>query len=182
MFIEKLNLTVDINQARKDLAQILNLTSWHNNQIGLVHRNPPEKDVWEDCTGSLYDKEKKIEVVPESVFTKLNEKTPDYIKIILGQLADAENIKLGRIRLMRLNPNQGLSVHRDNSIRYHLVLETNQYAYIAQGHGYSRATLRASCFHIPSDGHFYKVDTTNEHFVYNGGKTERIHLVICPRA
>jgi hypothetical protein len=32
--------------------------------------------------------------------------------------------------------------------------------------------------HLPKDGYFYCVDTTQEHFVYNGGKEERIHLVI----
>jgi len=39
--------------------------------------------------------------------------------------------------------------------------------------------LSAKCYNIPADGSFYRVDTTKEHFVYNGGWEPRIHLVIC---
>jgi hypothetical protein len=39
--------------------------------------------------------------------------------------------------------------------------------------------VSAKCYHIPADGYFYKVDTTKDHFVYNGGWEPRIHLVIC---
>jgi hypothetical protein len=173
MFLEKLNIKVDIVQVRNDLATILNLTDWSGNQIGLTHRALPQANLWKDCIGRL-----DIELMSESNFSELNEQTPSYTKHILHQLANTENIKLGRARFMRLLPNQGLSVHKDNSIRYHLVLETNQHSYIAQG--VNQTDFKAVCYHIPSDGHFYKVDTTKEHFVYNGGKTERIHLVICP--
>lgn len=179
MFIEKLNFNVDLDQMRKDLTRVLNLTDWTSNQIGLSHRTPPQSDTWKDCVGSLYDRENNVELVSESEFTEINTLTPEYTKHILEQLSDKEHIKLGRVRFMRLLPKTGLSVHKDNSIRYHLVLETNQYAYVAQG--LEQLSLRAVCHHIPADGHFYKVDTTKEHFVYNGGKTERIHLVICPR-
>jgi len=180
MFIEKLNLKVDTDQVQSDLAAILNLTDWTGNQIGLIHRVLPKTDIWKDCIGSLYDREKGIELVTESEFTELNKQIPEYLKNILEQLANIENIKLGRVRFMRLLPNRGLSVHKDTSVRYHLVLETNQYSYIAQG--LDQSGIRAVCHHIPADGYFYKVDTTKEHFVYNGGKTDRIHLVICPRA
>ena len=179
MFLEKLNINVDVVQVRNALAHIINLTEWSDNQIGLSHRNPPQKDVWKDCTGSLYDREKGIELVTEFEFTELNKQIPEYLKHILEQLATIENIKLGRVRFMRLQRHQGLSVHKDTSIRYHLALETNQYSYIAQG--LDQSGIRAVCHHIPADGYFYKVDTTKEHFVYNGGKTDRIHLVICPR-
>ena len=180
MFLEKLNIKVDIVQVRNDLATILNLTDWSGNQIGLTHRALPQANLWKDCIGSLYNKEKNIELVAESEFTEINTQTPEYLKHILEQLANNENIKLGRIRFMRLQQHQGLSVHKDTSVRYHLVLETNQYSYIAQG--LDQSSIKAVCYHIPADGYFYKVDTTKEHFVYNGGKTDRIHLVICPRA
>jgi hypothetical protein len=78
---------------------------------------------------------------------------------------------------MRLMPKTGLSVHADFECRYHYVLETNKYAYF--GEAVNDNELSAKCYNIPADGSFYRVDTTKEHFVYNGGWEPRIHLVIC---
>ena len=39
--------------------------------------------------------------------------------------------------------------------------------------------IKANCYHLPMDGQWYKVDTTKTHWVYNGGDSPRIHLVVC---
>jgi hypothetical protein len=179
MFIKKLNITADVALVNSDLENILTMTNWGvENQIGLSHRAVPKKDIWKDCVGSLYDYETGLDIANENDFAQLNTNIPSYLKSKLEELASSENIKIGRVRFMRLLPKTGLSVHADTSVRYHFVLKTNPNAYIA--HTFHAGNVSALCFHIPSDGQFYKVDTTKHHFVYNGGKEPRIHLVICP--
>lgn len=179
MFIKKLDITADIDLVHDVLDTILTMTAWGNeNQIGLSHRTVIEKDIWKDCVGSLYDQESGLDIANETEFTQLNTNVPDYLKSKLEELAISENIKIGRVRFMRLMPKTGLSVHADTSVRYHFVLKTNANSYIA--HAFNAGNVSALCFHIPADGQFYKVDTTKHHFVYNGGKEPRIHLVICP--
>ena len=180
MFIEKLNITADITQVLEDLKQIRKLTDWEPyNQISLVHR-PDVKDPeqrWKDGTGSLFSKGKRL--AREEDFTKLNKQVPPYTRQILKNLAAHENIQIGRARFMNLGFHRGLGVHQDESVRYHLVIRTHLFAYIAQSKpGQVEA---ATCYHLPADGYFYKVDTTVPHFVFNGDQKQRIHLVICPR-
>lgn len=179
MFIKKLDFTADIELINQDLKDILNVTEWGiENQIGLTHRSVLQKNKWKDCVGSLYDREKEIDIANEQEFTQFNNESPEYVKSILIQFSKVENFKIGRVRFMRLLPKTGLTVHADTSIRYHLVLDTNPHAYIA--HALPSYSPSAICYHIPKNGHFYRVDTTHPHFVYNGGQTPRIHLVICP--
>jgi hypothetical protein len=179
MFIKKLDIATDIDLMQSSLEEVLTMTQWGvENQIGLSHRKILEKDIWKDCIGSLYDQETGLDIANENDFAQLNTNTPSYLKSKLEELAIAENIKIGRVRFMRLLPKTGLSVHADTSVRYHYVLKTNPHAYVA--HTFQAGHVSALCFHIPADGQFYKVDTTKHHFVYNGGKESRIHLVICP--
>lgn len=178
MFVEKLNFTADLEQVRKDLETILTKTDWEGNQIGLTFRqgaiNP-----WKDSIGSLYDRKNNIELIKETEFTEFNSETPLYLTSLLSNFCQFQRIEIGRARFMRLESKRGLTVHADNSERFHLVLNTNRFSYIAQT--ITSPSVAAVCFHIPADGNFYKVDTTKEHFVYNGGLEDRIHIVISPR-
>ena len=184
-FIQKLEYTANLDQMKADLDLLLSNTPWPNedfvlkssgNQIGVTHRVGAENIIL-DASGSLYDKENKRFVAKESDFTEINPNVGQYTKNILAILAEQEHTKFGRIRYMRLMPKTGLSIHADFEMRYHYVLETNSYALF--GDASPDAELAAKCYHIPADGHFYKVDTTREHFVFNGGWEPRIHLVIC---
>lgn len=182
-FITKLNFTADKEKMSADLQYLLSVRPWPEhvfkktpgNQLGITHR-PNADDVWTDGQGSLVDRLTGEVLAKESDFTEYNPHLPDYTKSILEKLATFENIKFGRIRYMRLMPKSGLSIHSDNEKRYHYVLETNPHALF--GHYTGEEPTVANCYHIPADGHFYKVDTTQTHFVYNGGWEPRIHLVI----
>jgi len=180
MFIKKIeNIKVDLCQIKKDLSWILTKTQWlPENQIGLTHRPSTLNDLWKDNVGGLYDKERKKELISENEFTELNPASPKYTRDILLQLAKQEGFGLGRVRYMLLDTKQGLTVHRDTSVRYHLAIDTNPYAYIA--HSVNTNSVKAMCYHLPDDGNFYCINTKQEHFVYNGGAESRIHLVICP--
>jgi hypothetical protein len=184
-FITKLNFTADILQMKLDLNTLLEHCPWPEedykrksggNQIGISYR-PDAVDPWLDADGSLFDKQTMTVLGKESDFTEINNLVPAYTKGILEKLSQAENTKFGRIRFMRLMPKRGLSIHADMEQRFHFVLDTNPYALFGEYTG--DTDLQAKCYHIPCDGHFYRVDTTRNHFVYNGGWEPRIHLVIC---
>ena len=188
-FIEKLSTSVDLEQVRKDLADILKLQDWPvselkvgtktvSNQISLRHR-PNVENTWLDGIGSLKD-DSGNNVAHESDFTIWNDQLPEYTRSILEELSKKENVTFGRVRFMRLHSKSGLTIHTDFEIRYHLVIYTNRFALF--GHAYEGSEELAKCYHVPADGYFYKVDTTLGHFVYNAGKEDRIHLVICPVA
>jgi hypothetical protein len=174
MFIKKLPLSVNLEQARHDLDTVLDQASWiPHNQIGLTCREHAT-DIWKDAAGSLFDRVKMKRVAYEHDFKIWN--VDSYTRQLVNELEEAEGFKCGRVRYMRLSPKTGLSLHVDETVRYHLVLQTNPTAFFACG--IENKDELAHCFHIPADGNFYKVDTTVPHFVYNAGNEDRIHLVI----
>jgi Aspartyl/Asparaginyl beta-hydroxylase len=178
-FITKLDISVDTALVIQDLKTIIQqCSSWEPyNQIGLRHRLG-SSDQWKDSAGGLYDRDSKVQLAKESDFQNWNDNIPVYTKSILEDLALKEGITWGRIRFMRSMPKTGLSMHTDDEPRYHLVLWTNPNAIF--GECYKNNAVRSICYHLPSDSHWYKVDTTREHFVYNGGWAPRVHLVCCP--
>lgn len=187
MFIEKINLHSDHEKMISDLKNIVDIRGWprkldrdgntvSSNQIGLTHR-PNAKDQFLDNVGSLYDPVKNKFFATEKDFSELNDMIGIYTKNKILELCKKENINYGRIRYMRLPEKSGLTVHSDAEVRYHYALKTHSNAFF--GEKISDSDLSAKCYHIPADGYFYKVDTKREHFVYNGGRQDRIHLVIC---
>lgn len=186
MFIEKLEYTADINLMVKDLDKVISEIGWLDtnieganrlysaNQLSLTHRIGAEYP-WYDANGSLYDRTTGKFIDKETSFTEWNS-VGDYTKNVIEGLKEFAGVNFGRMRYMRLMPKRGLSVHRDFDARYHFVLKTNQFSYFALAE--SDGDSLARCYHIPMDGHFYKVDTLREHFVYNGDSEPRIHLVL----
>jgi hypothetical protein len=186
-FITKLNVTADLQQMTTALEEILKVCPWPErqlfnnqtypaNQLGITYR-PGSTIPWIDAGGSLIDPKTGQVFGYESDFTELNPAVPNSLKDALARLSSAENTKFGRIRFMRLMPKTGLTVHADFETRYHYVIKTNPNSFF--GEKTDENGLAAVCYHVPADGHFYHVDTTRPHFVYNGGWEPRIHLVIC---
>lgn len=178
-FIKKLDFEVDAALVMSELQALLAThTAWEPfNQVGLRHRLGAS-DQWKDSAGGLYDRESKTQLAKEIEFNTWNKNTPLYTLRILEELADKEGVSWGRIRFMRSMPKTGLSMHIDDEPRYHLVLRTNPSAIF--GECYKNSVVRSICYHLPLDNHWYTVDTTREHFVYNGGWIPRVHLVCCP--
>lgn len=180
MFIQKLDLSSNVQLVLMELESILQQTHWHNNQIGLKHRSGAE-NIWHDAVGSLYDRQHGIFIAKEEDYSEWSLPETSYIRQCVTQLASALDITLGRVRIMKLPVHHGLSVHKDNERRYHLVLQTNPQSYICHNHTPFNTELQpiAQCYHMPQNNHWYRVDTRQVHWVYNGGSTERIHLVVC---
>lgn len=169
-FLQRTDVSVDLNQVLEDLNSILSIYPWPTgNQIGLKHR-PTATDVWLDAHGSLNKSGAK-----ESEFTEWNPNCPVYLKTVIEQLEARYNFKSNRVRLMKLPPKKGLTVHYDTERRYHLVLKTSPFAYMFEVNTETNTPLGT---HMPADGYFYLVDTRKVHFVYNGSAEDRIHLVI----
>ena len=187
MFIKKIDFSADLEKMSYDLNELIKEIGWPErqvidgkiipaNQIGLTYRKDSNYP-WIDASGNLYDKESNTIISKESDFCYWNTLPSSYTKEIIESLSEKEKTKFGRIRYMRSMPKTGLSIHSDFEKRYHYVLETNKDALF--GERVDDEHVVAKCYHIPSDGNFYKVDTTRPHFIYNGGWQPRIHLVIC---
>lgn len=183
MHIKKLEFTSDYGSMLTEYNAITSKVPWLPlNQIGLTSR-PGATDVWRDAGGSLYNRATGEKLGNECDFTVWNIASRNYIRQQIEALARYENTSIGRVRIMKLMPKCGLSVHKDLEIRYHYVFQTNKKSFFC----YNESAIRedsdlpvtAVCYHIPQDGHWYKADTTKVHWVYNGGDTERIHLVVC---
>jgi hypothetical protein len=182
MFIKRLEIKSDVQLMNDSLSEILSITEWGPlNQIGLNYR-AGTSDTWHDAAGSLYDKQSGNFISDEYAFKQWN-KLPKYLSDQLRSLVDKQKFKIGRVRFMRLLPKTGLSVHQDRESRYHFVLKTNPRAYIAheviKKIESSDVNMTGITYHLPADGQWYKVDTRQVHYVYNGGDEERIHLVVC---
>lgn len=168
--------SIDVMTSR--CQELIDSVGWgEKNQIGLTKR-PSDHDNWFEAAGTLYDRQKKIYLGHEHEFTEFNSISTELITEISKVLVQ-ENCKFGRIRLLRLLPKTGLTVHRDLETRYHYVLSTNQRSYMCFNNiDNTDPDCKAQCYHIPLDGQWYLCDTTATHWVYNGGDTDRIHLVI----
>jgi hypothetical protein len=181
MLIKKLDIETDSTRIMDDLSSILNQhCPWPiNNQIGIKYRNGAE-NIWTDAIGMLtYNKRvgEEIDYVNWCLDTNF------YVRQEIEKLQDTLKIKTGRIRFMKMLPKTGLTVHYDSEVRYHLALQTNPYAHFGFR---TEPVITDICdlpntgitFHLPKDNHWYRADTTKFHWVFNGGKEERIHLVV----
>lgn len=183
MYLEKLEFTSDYDRMITECDTLIKTISWMStNQIGLNCR-PGVHNKWTDAAGSLQNRQTGERRANEWDFTEWNLNNDNYIRQQIEHLAELESAKLGRIRIMRLMPKTGLSIHADLEIRYHYVLYTNPKSFFCFNetvpNSNSVLPVKALCYHIPRDYHWYKVDTTKVHWVYNGGETDRVHLVVC---
>lgn len=184
MFIKRLEEISDLSKVNEEFNSILSSVGWGQlNQLGFKHR-PGAEHPWFDAAGSLFNRQTGELISDESDYSEWTVDSNSYIRQQIEMLERNHGFKCGRVRVMRLMPRSGLSVHQDQEVRYHLVLKTNQKSYIAHrvvDNNPDRSVLpsTAVCYHLPMDGTWYEVDTREVHWVYNGGDDERIHLVVC---
>lgn len=76
--------------------------------------------------------------------------------------------QITRTRLMWLKPYSCYSMHKDDSVRFHIPLITNTYCYFV--------FKEYGVFNMPT-GHVYCVDTTKEHSAMNCSNKWRLHLI-----
>jgi len=83
----------------------------------------------------------------------------------------SEKYVVGRTRIALLKPRQCYSMHRDVSLyRYHVAIFTNPECFLV----YEQFGIR----HIPADGNIYRIHSRERHSAFNGGESDRYHLII----
>lgn len=158
------------------------------NQLNLTRR-PDEAGSPYEGIGSLYDFEKRTwkgrdmeysELIPAAKGT--------YFEEIFDKLKSHSKFKIGRARLMNLEPKRCYSVHQDETYRLHYAITTNPQCFMSfinlggnQPKDEVTSTLTskfgALMTQIPADGYPYFTNTTCPHTAFNGGNTNRVHLV-----
>ena len=117
-----------------------------------------------DFTGKEVQRE---EYVDESQYSEFISKYNDtYFREVYDKIS--MKYKIGRFRLLLLEPRTSLSWHRDPEPRLHLPIITNPGAHLV---------IDNRLKHLKADGNVWFTDTRKYHTVFNGGEENRIHLV-----
>ena len=85
-----------------------------------------------------------------------------------GQSYTFGRFDIGRMRIVRLNPRECLTWHRDVTARIHIPIVTNKE---------SRIVITDRVYHLP-EGYTYLVQTIFNHSAFNGGTEKRYNLLI----
>ena len=104
-----------------------------------------------------------LEPHKETDFTEFNFDLP-YINHII------EELNLCRTRVLVLHPKVCYSLHKDPSKRIHIPVVTNEKCWMI---------VNKEIMHLPADGRYYEIDTTQEHTALNGSWQARTHIVGC---
>jgi hypothetical protein len=87
-----------------------------------------------------------------------------YVNSILKKLS------MYRTRVLYLRPKVCYSIHNDPSKRIHIPVYTNENCWII---------VNKEIMHLPADGNYYEIDTTQYHTALNGSEEYRVHIVGC---
>tara|TARA_Y100000739_G_scaffold214700_1_gene208678 strand:- start:435 stop:1013 length:579 start_codon:yes stop_codon:yes gene_type:complete len=114
-----------------------------------------------------WEEEKRLNKVDETQYTELCKPFKGtYVEEIYAEIS--QRWKIGRFRFLMKPPRSCLSWHRDPEKRLHIPIITNPGC---------RMVIEDESFHMPADGSLYITDNTKYHNFFNGGETDRIHLV-----
>ena len=184
LMVNRTNIRCDIEKAKKEayhllkiskISSVTELLKLSGYQINLVHRKGIKDPHLRLKDGvCALEPNKKIF---EHDFTEFNDNFKHtYLYQIYCTLQKTTNNRVGRFRLMWLNPKNCYSFHEDSNEpeRFHLGLETNPYCFFL----YTNAFNVYTSYHIPCNGYIYSVNAGKMHTFLNGGKTTRLHLLI----
>jgi hypothetical protein len=156
----------DLALIRQDVKFI---QSRHNlPQVGLTHslKDMTEEEKIVESVGSNYDYDKKTYRFNETDFTEFNSQFKStYLYEIYKSIPN-----IGRFRIMNMPGPSAYSIHKDQTRRYHLAVETNSDCL------FLFPTIK-EMYNIPADGNVYLLDTRITHTFLNGSKGMRTHLV-----
>lgn len=114
-----------------------------------------------------YVEEEREKHVDENKYTELATSVRGtYLEKVIEELRG--RFKLGRIRLLTLNPRTSLSFHRDPQARVHVPIISNPGSLVI---------VDKFCAHLPANGCAYYMNTKKYHTALNGGECVRVHLV-----
>ena len=120
--------------------------------------------------GTAFDDESKKLKFREKDFTRWSPELENTEILLQIKKIEALGLPVGRTRLMQMKPRSCYSFHTDATERIHLVINPDPQAVMI--------FLPSTVVQIPFDKKFHVVDTTKTHSAMNGGKLDRLHLVI----
>lgn len=136
-------------------------------QIGLTHTERAIANKITESTGSNYDFDTKTYRFRETDFTEFNDEFKStYLFEVYNTIPN-----IGRFRIMKMPGPSAYTIHRDQTKRYHVAVNTNPECLFL-------FTDLKEQHHIPSDGYAYSLDTRSRHTFVNGSKNIRTHLVL----
>jgi len=181
MFIEKIeSLHLDYEKMREDYNTVLSLAlpnGWDQSAILQAKQVNLRGEHLIPSFNSEDADPKNTERLAKEMFSFWNDSAPKYTRDAIEELCYITGFKLTRARYLCQAPGRGLSVHKDPGVRFHFVLDTNPQSLFFNVKD-TPLHENMDTYHLPCGSHFYKIDTTQDHFVYNAGHTNRIHLVI----
>lgn len=155
---------------------------WTDNQI-CVNTIPSQPNNFSLGVGSLTKDWTNLTKTEHNIGQTLhvNKKSVDFQESSFTQCCDifkntefekiykllTDNHKVGRIRIMKIDPKKCMSWHTDSSKRIHYVLSTSSGAHLVVEDEVKFLELNS----------WYIVDTTKKHTAFNGSMNSRIHLV-----
>jgi hypothetical protein len=175
---EKLDIKFDIQKLQLATNELFSQMSWQQHVVkGLCMTQipgDPSSASGDRLRGVFYTKPdstgkevKRENEVDESQYLEFVEDFKGtYFEEVYNELSKKH--KLGRVRLLLLEPRNSLSWHRDPEPRLHIPIMTNPGAHVV---------IDDRVKHLPADGSVWFTDTRNYHTVFNGGEENRIHLV-----
>ena len=175
---EKLDIKFDIQKLQLATNELFSQMSWQQHVVkGLCMTQipgDPSSANGDKLRGVFYTKPdstgeevKRENEVDESQYLEFVEDFKGtYFEEVYNELS--KKYKLGRVRLLLLEPRNSLSWHRDPEPRLHIPIFTNPGAHVV---------IDDRVKHLPADGSVWFTDTRNYHTVFNGGEENRIHLV-----
>jgi hypothetical protein len=163
--LEKLRSAAEVALRRFPFsAEYLQLALTHSAQA-----TTPEQRAY-DGLGSLYDFEKHVYKRDPAEFVHFNPAFADlYFFEVYKAVVAWSPLHIGRVRLMLRRPSSCYSMHKDESERYHLAIQSNADCYVL--------FKDVGIYQIPADGNLYQLEGRWPHTAFNAGKDDRIHLV-----
>ena len=175
---KKLDIKIDVEKLQAATNELFTKMSWKQYTVkGIcmtqIPGDPHSADgdklrgvFWTkpDSTGEEVQRENYIDENQYKEF--VGEFKGTYFEEVYNMLS--KKYRIGRFRLLLLEPRTSLSWHRDPEPRLHIAVHTNPGAHLVVGD---------ELMSLPSDGSVWFTDTRNYHTVFNGGEENRIHLV-----
>lgn len=167
--VKKLEYYYDLQQIKAEVASALKAIDISKLTVKQLLLTCPTETSNHDFygTGKIYDKTQKKYLIPQESFCEFNPRFRDtYLESIWKDFP----FPVGRVRLMMLTQKHAYSLHCDAEPRFHIAVDTNPDCYLIYKD-------RPEWFHVPADGHLYRVETNYFHSAMNCSEELRTHIV-----
>ncbi len=134
--------------------------------LGLTHR-PGAPDPWRDAAIGQFNPVTGAKRYEEEEFSSFQDGCRD---LVFFEIYRCVPFRVGRMRLITLDPADIYHMHTDSTRKAHVAVETNEDCRLLFRTGQT--------YRVPLDGRVHLIDTRTPHSAYNAGEQSRVHLVL----